>query len=141
MNVLETIRDADIPTRTLKGYSSKCKVVRVVDGDTVYLVCFEPDSDRLMKLNCRLNGIDTPEMKKTPDIAKAARQELIKLVCNTMNENDNTKIMWVKFYGPDKYGRELVDLFESEGMAESVNARLISMGIARKYDGGAKASW
>jgi endonuclease YncB( thermonuclease family) len=154
---LTYIRDSEIALYTLKNHISIAKVVRVVDGDTVYVVCYDRHGD-LIKLNCRLFGIDTPEMTSAPEEAKRARNVLIGLVTNVVVSLDdmrssrelqsvidgNTRLIWVRFCGADKYGRELVEIYTRDGDAGqfelSVNARMIELGVARSYDGGAKTA-
>ena len=156
---LLSVRDADIATRSLRGHVSQAKVVRVVDGDTVYIVAYEPFSSALMKVNCRLAGVDTPEMTKTPELAKRARNALAGLTMDVyIDAGDmrssrdlqtvydlNKRILYAKFGGEEKYGRELVELYEHpEDVGQydrSINARMVALGYARGYDGGTKSDW
>jgi len=155
---MEHIKGTDLAFLSLDGYSSKAKVVYVYDGDTVHLV-YEAQDGTPKKVHARLAGIDTPEMNKTPNIAKIARNALITLATNVCVKKDdmrpsnemkelfdqNTKILYAKFCGKEKYGRELVELYTSKDISDdfskSVNQELVNQRHARLYSGGAKASW
>ena len=67
---------------SFKGQKIKCKVVSVYDGDTMKVVF--PLNNKMYKWNCRLLGIDTPELrtkdKHEKDLAKIAKENLMKLV-------------------------------------------------------------
>ena len=53
---------ASVPRFSFKGIEQSVKVVRVVDGDTCYIVA--DYYGKLVNLKCRLKGIDCAEMKK-----------------------------------------------------------------------------
>jgi len=65
-----------------------CKVVRVYDGDTVWVAVNLPGGGGVTKICCRLSGIDTPEMPSSHAEAMteyhrrafAARDRLVELV-------------------------------------------------------------
>ncbi len=155
---MESVTDADVPFTTLEGHKSKAKVVYVYDGDTVYLV-YEDSNKQYQKVHARLAGIDTPEMTKTSGIAKLARNALISLVTNiSLDEYDtrsspelkylldkNTKVLYAIFKGKEKYGRELVELYDYEDargdFSKSINQKLIDTKHAKPYYGGTKVSW
>ena len=56
----------DAPLFSLEGQEIKAKVVSVYDGDTVK--CVFPKKD--VKWNCRLSGVDTPELRTRNKIEK-----------------------------------------------------------------------
>jgi SNF2 family DNA or RNA helicase len=112
----------------------------------------------LYKFDCRLLGLDTPEMKpsltkinRELEISNAykSRNRLIQLsttctidIDSTMKKQDckkmldsNTKIITVLCHEFDKYGRLLVSLYNNENDVISYNDILISEGFAKKYDG------
>lgn len=109
-------------------WSYNAKLVRVVDGDTVYL---EVDLGfRLhITMDFRLLGIDTPEMvgaSKTAALsAKAELERLLGLgVIRAYTEKS------------DKYGRWLVKLkvAQPDGSAIDVNQALLDGGFAVPYN-------
>lgn len=151
---------ADIPEFTLQGQTFYGKVVYIYDGDTVHIV-FKLDN-KLVKFNCRLLGIDTPEIapKNITDeklrnqqvtMAYNSRNYLInrvssqKLTNERMSKNEvknflskSTKLIWIKCYEFDKYGRLLVELFDEPTSTKSFNQDMIDNKYAVGYDGGTK---
>ena len=128
----------DVPEFSLCGQTILGRVVETYDADTCKIVF--PVMSSFFKFTCRLNGIDTPEMKPRKDKpnrdneiiwAKKARAELLKLICQSppppqptvfdnldikkeeiINELQNNKnLVTVKCLEFDKYGRLLVELF------------------------------
>ena len=116
-------------------YVYKCKVTRVVDGDTVDVVLdlgFSIDyRDRV-----RLMGIDTPESRtrnlkeKALGLASKAR---LKQLCA---EYKGDLILRTSKDGKGKFGRILGSLFSIDGF--DLNDQLIEEGYARDYYGGSK---
>ncbi len=129
------------------------------DADTCKIVL--PVQNTFYKFNCRLNGIDTPEMKPNKDKpnreneilwAKKARSELLNLVCDTHFDytdikkdeivkilQNNKKLITVKCLEFDKYGRLLVELYNNN---KCFNSILVEKNLAVSYDGGHKvAPW
>ena len=120
-------------TFTFKGKKMKCKVVSVYDGDTMRVVF--PLNKKMYKWNCRLLGIDTPELrtknKHEKELAIIAKENLIKLVLNNVIE--------IHCSGWDKYGRLLVTpITKKEG---NICNWMIKNKYAREYNGGTKRSW
>lgn len=151
----------DVQEFTLCGQVLKGKIVEVYDADTCKIVL--PLFSGLYKFTCRLNGIDTPEMKPRKDkpnreaeilLAKKARNEFLRLVCpdskctlESKKEEiikelqENRRLVTVACLEFDKYGRLLVEItpFESQ---ETVNSSLIKSKLAVAYGGGTKtAQW
>ena len=64
--------DDSIPMLTFKGKRFNCKVVSVYDGDTIKVVfpIMGSGSMKLYKWNCRLIGVDTPELKTKNKLEK-----------------------------------------------------------------------
>ena len=148
---------------TLNTVQTTGKVVELHDGDTCKMILFL--NGRLEKYNCRLLGIDAPEIKpllskpnREQEIARAheCRNRLMSLVtsceCPSNNMlkaaeqklllNANTKLIHVQCHEFDKYGRLLVTLFPSEdGVGRSVNQTLVDETLAHAYDGGKKEVW
>ncbi len=155
----------DTPEFTLCGMTLTGKVVECYDADTCKIAL--PLQNMFYKFTCRLNGIDTPEMKPKKDKpnreqeivwAKKARAELLSLVCNNKIDNleikkdeiitllkNNKNLVTVKCLEFDKYGRLLVELYnkdENINSAKSFNDILVEKELAVNYDGGHKvAPW
>lgn len=152
------INNDDINIFSLEGKEIIGKVVDIYDADTCKIV-FILDT-KIVKFNCRLNGIDAPELrqsKKNPNrivekkAAQIARNRLIQL-CTDIDVNieekfnrkqkkylmqKNKKIIKVKCQEFDKYGRLLVDLYTLENN-EYINHKLIDEGYVNQYSGGKK---
>ena len=155
----------DVPEFSLCGQTLTGRVVEAYDADTCKIVL--PVMGSFFKFICRLNGIDTPEMKPRKDKpnrdneiiwAKKARAELLKLICQStsqstvfdnldikkeeiINELQNNKnLVTVKCLEFDKYGRLLVELFPFpvESSSKSFNQILIDKNLAVSYEGGKK---
>jgi endonuclease YncB( thermonuclease family) len=129
---LEEITDA--PFFSFNEKEFEAKVVDVYDGDTIKVVF--PFKDTLYKWNCRLNGVDTPELRTKCKIEKEhgykARDSLREKILN--------KIIKIRCGNFDKYGRLLIDIY-CQGETESVNTWLITNNFAFSYDGGTKKKW
>lgn len=161
-DTLRTIKNDDIPLVSLNGLITFGKVVEVYDGDTCKIVLVI--NEKLEKYNCRLKGLDTPEMKppiskenRNVEIANAhkCRNRLLQLVtdCSCSIEtvipkkecvkllDGNTKIIKVECFEFDKYGRLLVALFPENNSTETANQILVTEKYAKLYDGGTKSEF
>lgn len=146
----------DIPEFSLNGIKTLGKVVEIYDGDTCKIIL--ANDNILMKFNCRLKFIDTPEIKppknkinREIEIKNAirCRNKLIQLTTNIdINIDDeltkiqlkkkmktNSKVITVQCHEFDKYGRLLVELFIDDKTANNI---LVEEGLAKLYDGGTK---
>jgi micrococcal nuclease len=104
-------------------YTYKAKVVRVVDGDTVYL---EVDCGFYLKFthSFRLYGVNAPELRDAQ--GPEARDWLIQELTN--------KPLLIDTYKADSFGRWLCTIFiHGEDNAVSVNQKLIDAGFAVQY--------
>ena len=152
--------NCEIPEFSLNGTCLFGKVVYVYDGDTVHIV-FKVNN-KLIKLNCRLLGIDSPEIapknisdeklrKMEVQSAYKSRNYLISRVTDKKIENENmnkndvkdfcsksTKLVYVKCYDFDKYGRSLVELFDSEESTKAYNLEMVEQKYALPYYGDTK---
>jgi len=158
MDVLKNIKSSDILEFSLNGLKTSGKIVEIYDGDTCKIVLL--NNNILQKFNCRINGIDTPEMKpplnkpnREIEIKNAyrCRNRLIQLCTSTniaidvdsdvkkVSLDTNTKIVYVECLEFDKYGRLLVNIYEKETPKSlSYNDILVNEGFAKKYNGGTK---
>lgn len=125
--------DRTVPEYAIKDYKTWAKVVYVYDGDTCHIVINY--RDELVKLKCRIYGMDTPEMRGGSKIeslyAKRAKDKLI-----TLTEN---RLLWVNVLNnDDKYGRYLTKLYLDREEKLDISKIMIENGLAYKYDGGKK---
>lgn len=157
------------PEFSLCGLTLQGRVIACYDADTCKIAL--PLHNTFYKFTCRLNGIDTPEMKPNKDKpnrdqeivwAKKARAELLKMMCDDNLSsnfdnldikkeevinllNKNKKLVKVKAGIWDKYGRLLVELYNGDddiNSAKSFNNILVEKNLAVSYDGGTKvAPW
>ena len=108
------------------------KVVSVYDGDTVK--CVFPLNDKFYKWNCRINGIDTPEIRTRSKLEK----EMGYKARDFLREKILKKMVEIHCGEFDKYGRLLVNIkLDNQDMSEL----LIKEGLAFRYDGGTKQDW
>jgi endonuclease YncB( thermonuclease family) len=133
----------ETPEFTLCGQLLQGKVVECYDADTCKIVL--PVLGNFYKFVCRLNGIDTPEMKPRKDKpnrdneilwAKRARAELLKLISPSSDSisvfdnleikkdeiithlQNNKNMITVRCMEFDKYGRLLVELFSTSSTTD-----------------------
>ena len=67
-STLKNIDGKSLKVFDFDGIETVCKVVSVYDGDTCKVAFYYPeDTTRIIKVNVRLYGIDTPEIR-TKDI-------------------------------------------------------------------------
>lgn len=146
----------DVPEFSLNGIKTIGKIVDVYDGDTCKIIL--ANGDILLRFNCRLKFIDTPEMKPSKSKANRdieilnaikCRNKLIQLTTSCqLNIEDkltkpqvkkllisNDRIITVQCHEFDKYGRLLVELYSGEKTANNI---LVEEGYAKAYDGGTK---
>jgi micrococcal nuclease len=111
------------------------KVVSVYDGDTIKVVF--PLHETLYKWNCRLTGVDTPEIRTRCDVEKQYGYK----VRDCLREKILNKIVTLKCGEFDKYGRLLIEIVCADIEDCTVNQWLINNNYAFAYDGGTKKSW
>jgi len=152
---LREIKNNDVEEFSLNGKEFIGKVVDVYDGDTCKVVFYL--KDKFVKFNCRLYGINAPELKPLKTIenriteienGKKAKNKLISYCCGCDLVDDknckeiicnNNTLVKIKCYEWDKYGRLLVDMFKYDENnfdnteAISFNQRLIKDGLVKTY--------
>ena len=125
---------SNVPQFSLEGLETEAKIYSVYDGDTVKAVF--PLHDKLYKWNCRLTGVDTPELRTRCKIEKQYGYK----VRDYLREKILNKVVKIKCGDFDKYGRLLVEIYCNEDEC-NVNKWLVDNNYAFSYDGGTKKSW
>jgi len=120
-------------------YEYRCKITRVVDGDTVDVDIDLGFGVCLHKERVRIYGIDTPE-SRTRDLEEKARGLAAKDRLKAILEG--AKKIQLCSHGVGKYGRCLgelhIDMVDGKECLtlENVNELLIKEGHAMEYHGG-----
>jgi endonuclease YncB( thermonuclease family) len=154
---MELLQNVDHLSRfTLYGLETLGKIVSIYDGDTfdmclvvplkqlsserpiskrkkgVCLICDGTDSNVVMRMKCRLDGLDARELK---DERGEKAKEILK------NYIDG-KILKCRIGMYDKYGRVLVKLYiEKDGKEIELNQHLqVHKEYFTFYDGGSKVN-
>jgi len=128
----DEITDAVLFSDCVKDKKVEAKIISVYDGDTVKAIF--PLNGVLYKWNCRLVGVDTPELRTRCKIEKKYGYE----VRDHLREKILNKVVNLECGDLDKYGRLLVTIFENN---DSVNEWLIKNNYAFSYNGGKKQNW
>ena len=117
-------------------YHYRCRLLDVIDGDTVELEV-ELGFNARLTVRVRLDGIDTPELKgKTIDERRMA-QDALALVARWCEARADRIIVRTFRDSRDKFGRLLATLIDQD-TSETVQQALIEAGLARPYDGQSK---
>ena len=120
-------------------YEYKCKIVKIVDGDTVDVDLDLGFGVWLRDERVRIMGIDTPESRTSDAMEKIFGQAAKDRLKNLL-EGANT--IQLKSHGVGKYGRCLGELHidvvdgQEKMTLENVNELLIKEGHAVEYHGG-----
>lgn len=114
---------------TLRDTKCDCKVLECYDGDTITIAIVWNKKPYRMK--CRLEGIDTPEIR-TKNLQEKQRGMEAKHYLSSLIEGKIVKIHCGHW---DKYGRLLGTIFYNN---ENINQHMIEKGYAKAYDGGTK---
>ena len=119
-------------------YEYRCKIRRVVDGDTVDVDIDLGFGMWIHNERIRLYGVDTPE-SRTRDLEEKKYGLLAKsFVLKYLPEGSYQTLVTVKDKA-GKFGRVLGEVFvETDNGLQSVNQILIDEGHAYEYDGGKK---
>lgn len=108
-----------------------CRIIRVVDGDTVSLICPEDGM-----VSARLLGFDTPEKYAPKCLDEFIAAEKASWGLRTLIQKADRLVLTRD--GSDQYGRLLVKL-ELDGV--DVARLMVRAGHARQYGGGLRGSW
>lgn len=109
-------------------YEYRCKIVKVVDGDTV-----DCEIDLGFHIytvqRVRLLGIDTPELNSRDEAERELAKEAKQFVVDLADAVNRIKTVLDK---TDKYGRILGTLY-IDGNDHSINEMLLTEGLAKVY--------
>jgi endonuclease YncB( thermonuclease family) len=125
---------------SLNGQEFDAKVVYVYDGDTIHVVF--RTFNNYYRWNCRIFGVDTPELR-TKDEKEKKKGYMVR---DKVKENFFEKIVKIKCYDFDKYGRLLIDVYLPKNIPDKKDTTLLSEwlianGYAYAYGGGTKIKW
>lgn len=126
------------PKFSMDGYVVDANVVGVYDGDTFTAEFPIPqiEGSPIYKWSCRVQGIDTPEMRdKNPELKELAYKARDRV--REMIMDKKIRIIIGEF---DKYGRVLATPLDPT-TGTCIGKILIDEGLALAYDGGTKTSW
>jgi micrococcal nuclease len=122
----------------MEKYIYRCKLDRVIDGDTVDAM-IDVGFDIWIKRRIRFKGMNAWESRtrnlNEKALGLAAKKRLIELLTEVSSKPNFFRI---KSYGEGKYGRVLAELFimDNDGNVININETLIAEGHAHEYDGG-----
>ena len=115
----------------LRPVTDGCRVVHVVDGDTVDLRC---PSEGVIR--ARVTGFDTPELYSPECASEAARALAAQTHLRwTLARVDRLEVI---LGGTDRYDRRLVEMRVDGTRLADI---MIGAGHARPYSGGARQGW
>lgn len=116
--------------------SDKHTLKSVYDGDTFRLIL--PVCCKKYIFSCRLNRLDTPEIRTKNKEEKTVGLMVRDYVKGLLTDN----IFRVSCGDFDKYGRVLCDIFvQIDGADVLLSDHLIEKGYAYRYDGGHKKTF
>ena len=119
-------------------YEYRCKVVRVVDGDTVDVDIDLGFGVWLRGERVRLYGIDTPESRTRDPIEKVYGKYASKFLCEHLGEESTLR---TRKDGKGKFGRILGEFIVYDAETDSyrsVNTMMVEKHIAVEYFGQSK---
>ncbi len=139
----------DTPLFSLEGIKTYTRIVECYDGDTLSIII--PVNNKMYKFHCRLNEIDTPEIKgPSKDLAMKSRDRLLELITKKeIPQLKNAKavkeflsqdvyLVWVECLENDKYGRTLINIYSNEKDTKSFSEILRDENLGYEYHGGTK---
>lgn len=125
---------ADLANAAMKPVASaqgQCRIIRVIDGDTVSLLCPEDGM-----VSARLMGFDTPEKYSPNCVGEFLAAERASWALRVLIQKADRLALTRD--GTDQYGRALVTLELDE---VDVARLMVREGHARQYGGGLRGSW
>ena len=139
---------------SLNGMCTFARLIDVYDGDTI--TCIFPLYNNFYQFNCRVNGIDTSEIKNKNEKEKEKAYLARSCVLDYCNGKDvqierhaprkhiqeyldkNVTVIWLKCHELDKYGRVIVDVYKDSNYSETLTEYLLKRDLGYEYYGGTK---
>jgi len=119
-------------------YTYRCKVVKIIDGDTVDVDIDLGFGVWLKKERIRMYGIDTPE-SRTRDLDEKKYGLLAKEFITRMLDDEGGIILKTQKDAEGKFGRILGELWRTTNYADkSINEYMIEKHHAVRYHGQSK---
>ena len=137
---MDTQNNDTIPYFDLKDYETIGTYYRNYDGDSIDLIFPFPNYETKYKWKCRLQGLDTPEIRTK----NSKEKEMALLVKQIVKQKLENKTLLIKCNGFDKYGRVLTYIYTPYCLdldGKSLNEWLIENKYAKEYDGSTKEKW
>lgn len=153
MTTLTDAKIEDFIKFEFNGLHGQCRILDVYDGDTCTAGIVL--NDKFVQVRLRLKGINSPEIKPKKiienrdeiiDNAYKAKQKLIEL-CTNITPNDckskkecqeimikNKKIVYIKMYEFDVFGRVISELFLDSEYKHCINTMMIEGNFAIKFE-------
>ena len=120
-------------------YYYGCKLVRVLDGDTIDVLA-DLGFDVSLKLRLRFAGINTPECRTRNKVEKALGLAASARLREVLESADS--IEFESHEGRGKFGRVLATPYViNGGVRTDVCQLLVREDHARLYDGGRREQW
>jgi len=145
MNIYETEEELQNYTNETPffDYSDQIhltKIVKCVDGDTVY--CIFKQNNKYYQFKIRMAGYDSPEMRpRKADYTELEREEIKKAAYaakDRISELLQNKYVYIYCEGLDKYGRILGTIKLHPDDEITINQIMINEGHGYPYNGGTK---
>lgn len=138
---IANITPSEVPSFPFGGQLYQCKVDRVYDGDTIYVVFIHNNTP--FKYGIRIAGIDTAEVRSTNRRIKAFAMKTRDHVIDIVPPGS---IAIGEFRSWDKFGGRIVgdfivtisDASRSEPVVSRLSTHLLKMNFAVKYSGKSK---
>jgi len=118
-------------------YQYRCKVLRVIDGDTVDVDIDLGFGVWLKKQRVRLHGIDTPESRTRDKVEKHYGLIAKKFLKEQLGGKEGP-ILKTRLDAKGKFGRILGEFLIDDGSGDTVNELMIKEGHAVAYFGQSK---
>ena len=117
-------------------YHYRCRLLDVIDGDTVELEV-ELGFHARLTVRVRLDGHDTPELRGKTFDERCTAHDALAMVAQWCAARADRIIVRTVRDGRDKFGRLLATLIDQDS-GDTVQQALIEAGLARPYDGQSK---
>jgi endonuclease YncB( thermonuclease family) len=147
---LAYLKSEDVALFSLQDQIIEAKCVQVYDGDSATILFHLPGTSQVVKMKCRIEGVDAPEIK--PPSSQPNREEIKRKAVVARNRlcclltgcsewsavcDQHHKTVMLKCGSFDKYGRLLV-----RDVDDKIVPTLLEEGHCHAYDGQCtKPSW